>query len=306
MQYGFDLALAILFTGAAAFAGYKLSFKASLAVLLQLFVLALLCQWRLLLCIALPVAFAAARTLRLTIKHGGNARTRSYELMLRNLELRKTRLQIVHGDEVERRLLAADLHDQVLNDLKITKQKFVDYKQNPSVATATQIESLLAAAMEEIHEVMDNLCPSVLEHLGLTAAVDELLRTACKRSGIKRQFKSELAEPDLCSFSSTQQALLYRLIQESVTNACKHAQGKTLAVSMAKEEKEIVIRITDDGKGMFTGNSHDRTSDNAGSGDTRGIRYMKQRAELIGAKISWRSVESPGNGTEVEIRLPLT
>jgi signal transduction histidine kinase len=331
-EFWFNLTLAVLFTGTAALAGYKLGPKASFAALLQLLALLLLCQWLLwswysihshpvALFISTTVALVLTRALATAAKRRSSVQTRSYELMLRNLELERTRMQIVRHDEVERRLLAADLHDQVLNDLKIARQKFTDYINLPSATTAAQIENLLSQAMEEIHEVMDNLSPSVLEHLGLTAAVDELLRNACQSSGMKTRLSNQLTELDLRVLSTARQALLYRLIQESITNACKHAQGKTLTVTMTEEGSEIVIRITDDGKGMDL--------DTVQLGSARGIRYMRQRADLIGAKITWRRNNSAGGrsnvsrnnmsdsssdtasgssrsgGTVVEIRLPM-
>jgi signal transduction histidine kinase len=301
--------LVAIFAVASAFAGYKLGPRASIVALLQLFVLAIFCQWLLWKCwgvsshplglfIAMATALFLSRIIKSTSSHSSNLQTRSYELMLRNLELKKTQLQVVHHDEVERRLLAADLHDEVLNDLKMAKQKLADYIKAPSSATATEIENRISVAMEEIHEVMDHLCPSVLEHLGLPAAVEELLHNACRSSGMRKHFNNDLVESDLDTLSSTKQALLYRLVQESVNNACKHACGKTLAIDMTKESSEIVIRIQDDGKGVDLNTFH--------NGNSRGIRYMKQRADLIGAKIAWHHNSSTSSGTMVEIRLPLS
>jgi signal transduction histidine kinase len=301
--------LTAVFTVTAAWAGCKLGPRASLVAFLQLTVLALLCQWAmwnwysisshpLALFVAMTAALFAAKAARGTINHGSDLQTRSYELMLRNLELKKTRLQIVHQDEAERRLLAADLHDQVLNDLKMAKQKLADFKEGQSSATTIEIENRISAAMEEIHEVMDHLCPSVLEHLGLRAAVDELLEKAARSASMKKRLSSKVADEDLSTLSTTALALLYRLIQESINNACKHSNGKTLSVNMDKQGDEIIIRVADDGKGIDLNSCR--------NGDSRGIRYMKQRANLIGAKIAWHhnSAGASDGGTVVEIRLP--
>lgn len=339
-EFGFNCALVAAFSMACALAGYTLGTKATFAAVLQLFVLLLLCQWLLwnlcsLRCyplailIATTAALTGAKVLRALTRRTSSTQSHNYELMLRNVELTQARLQMVRKDEVERRLLAADLHDQVLNDLKTAKQNFSVYKEQHAYGTelhsetAAQIERLLVQAMEDIREVMDSLCPSVLEHLGLIAAVDECLRRACRTAGLKRRFNCRLVEDDLSGFSTTQCALIYRLIQESVNNACKHAGGKMLSINIEKvktgkdgcgkhvfeEERlgegrfEMIVQVVDDGKGIdLTAGSHD---------ETRGIRYMKQRADLIGAKIGWHSNNNGANslgvvcGTLVEIRVPL-
>lgn len=96
--------------------------------------------------------------------------------------------------------------------------------------------------------------------------------------------------------SLIEQSLLYRLVQESITNICKHAEAKTVRATLEKEEETtLVVRITDDGKGI------DPTKMRA---DSRGLRYMRLRAELIGATISWMAGEN-AKGTTVEIRVNL-
>ena len=218
------------------------------------------------------------------------------ELVLRNRELQEARLQMVKQDEVDRRLLAADLHDQVLNDLKILNQKFMTFRVEPSDDNASAIDSLLHQAMNGVRDVMDSLSPAVLEHLGFAPALEDCLRRASERSsGFKVRFKNLSNPEDFSGLSLIEQTLLYRLVQECGTNICKHAQATTVKLSLEIADKDLLIRITDNGRGM---------PDGMDASASRGLRYMRQRGDLIGATIAWLPGEK-SKGTTVEIRMPV-
>lgn len=302
----FYIASVVVVSVAAFFAGLKLSFVPRIAAWVQLFAVTLLLQW----CLWFlfkehghPIAYFGALTLsclggyvfRWIEQRDRKFESQYYEIVLRNKELQETRLQIVKQDEVERRLLAADLHDQVLNDLKALKQKIEDYRSEPRENVASDMDKLLHQAMNQIREVMDSLCPSALEHLGLVAAMEDCLRRGSERGNFKARFKSRLEGNEVERLSMVEQSLLYRLVQESVTNICKHARASIVRGTLEKEGDQLVVRITDDGKGIEAGQLNK---------DSRGLRYMRQRADLIGATIAWRPGEN-GKGTLVEIRLDL-
>lgn len=220
-----------------------------------------------------------------------------YQLSLRNNELRDVRLQMVRQDEVERRMLAADLHDQVLNDMKRLRKKFEAYAKNRSDEQKEEIDQILSATMVEIREVMDSLCPSALEHLGLAAALEDCVRKAGEKGGFKARFKSKLEDADVEKLSLVEQSLLYRLVQEALTNVIKHAEAKTVRLNADREGESLLVTISDDGKGIPEGKMNE---------ESRGLRYMRQRADLIGATISFRAGEGVGSpGTVVEIRVDL-
>lgn len=229
-----------------------------------------------------------------------------YQLKVRNNELRDVRLQMVRQDEVERRMLAADLHDQVLNDMKRLRKKFEAYSKDRTDEQKEEIDQLLAATMVEIREVMDSLCPSALEHLGLGAALEDCARKAGEKGGFKTRCKNKIEEADVEKLSLVEQSLLYRLVQEALTNVIKHAEAKTVRVNTERDGDSLVVTIADDGKGIPDGKMNE---------ESRGLRYMRQRADLIGATISFRAGEggaTPGNlgnlgnpGTVVEIRVDL-
>jgi signal transduction histidine kinase len=244
---------------------------------------------------ALGVGVACGSYLRGTLAQRRKEESTYYELKLKNRELLETRLELLKQDEVERRILAADLHDQVLNDLKQVAQRFERYTKDPDPDNAEKITVLTAQVMREIREVMDSLSPSVLEHLGLAAAIEDCLRRGSERANFRTRVKSRVDNEELDCLSMVEKGLLYRLVQESITNICKHAGATTVRATMETEEDELVIKVIDDGKGIDPAMAR---------GDSRGLKYMRYRADLIGATIAWKPGEN-GKGTAVEIRINL-
>jgi signal transduction histidine kinase len=247
--------------------------------------------------VSLAAGFAGGLILRAREDRRRELEAHYYELKIKNQELLDTRLTLLKQDEIERRVLAADLHDQVLNDLKQVAQRFERYTQDHDEQNAQAIRDLTNQVMREIREVMDSLSPSVLEHLGLAAAVEDCLRRGSERAGFKVRFKNRIDMSELECLSMVEQGLLYRLVQESITNICKHAGASTVRATIEREGEEILlIRISDDGKGIDPALMR---------ADSRGLKYMRYRADLIGATIGWKPGDN-GKGTTVEIRLSLS
>lgn len=307
----------LLLAAAGFVSGRKLLAVPRIFVSVQLFVLSLVftwAAWKYLNAALAPVTFMIAIALGVACGYAVRRwdaddikmQSQFHLLKLRNNELRDVRLQMVRQDEVERRMLAADLHDQVLNDMKRLRKKFEAYvKERASGDAAEQkeeIDKILCDTMVEIREVMDSLCPSALEHLGLSAALEDCARKAGEKGGFKARCKSKIEEADAEKLSMVEQSLLYRLVQEALTNVIKHAEAKTVRINSEVEGEQLVVTITDDGKGIPDGKL---------SEDSRGLRYMRQRADLIGATIAFRQGENgkmnmASPGTIVEIRVDLT
>ncbi len=285
---------------------YKLPALPRTFAIVQFYVVSMLVQWLLFSNLAVlghPLSSACTLTLgglfgytfrRLNVIDE-RFRTQCYELTLRNRELQEARLQLIKQDEIERRMLAADLHDQVLNDLKDLKQNIEAYAIQPDQERAEKIQELLQRAMSEVREVMDSLCPSALEHLGLAAAIEDCCRRGAQRAGFKVRFKNSAEESLLTSLTVVEKSLLYRLVQESVTNICKHAEATTVRTHLSSTDQNLLITVADDGKGI---------SKEKMQAESRGLRYMRLRADLIGATVAWRGGDGD-KGTIVEIRLEI-
>jgi signal transduction histidine kinase len=248
--------------------------------------------------VGMLLAIAAGFGIGLYVRNTERAKQRSatqyQQVALKNKELFEARLQLVKQDEVERRILAGDLHDIVLNDLKMLRQQLQPHKETMG-EKAEGIDSLLAKAMTEIRAVMDNLSPHDLEHLGLVGAIEECLDKGAEKANFKVRFRSELDDSDIEGWNPMQQTLMYRLVQESVNNIVKHSGAKTVTCRITKEAGTALFTLEDDGKGI------DPTTFKT---ESRGLRYMRQRADLIGGAIAWRKGKED-KGTVVEISVPI-
>ncbi len=218
----------------------------------------------------------------------------STEVLIRNKELQESRLTMVKQDEEDRRLLAADLHDQILNDLRNIVVAFEQYTRTPDDSLKNQIVQQLKSSMTDIREIMDDLCPVILAEFGLCAAIEERLDKAAKHSKLKVRFNTKVDDKDLERFSIVEQQLIYRLVQESITNLCKHANASQVNVSISKQGEHFIFRTTDNGVGFDPIKM---------SNDSRGTMYMRLRASLIDATVSWQTPEN-GIGTDFILSVP--
>ncbi|MBX9689358.1 MAG: hypothetical protein K2X27_21795 [Candidatus Obscuribacterales bacterium] len=299
-----NLLLLFLITYAAIWISKRFTGAPRLVLLIQTFIVSLLFQLgfyhffqsegqplSIILCIVL--ASFAGKLLKKRSEEHRELEARQIELKLRNSELQESRLALVKQDESERRLLAADLHDQVLNDLRTIQKRFEAFARAPSSEEEKTINELLKQSMSDIREIMDELCPAMLEEFGLAAAIEERLDKGSQIASYEVRFQNNVASELLESMSAVENQLIYRLVQESLTNINKHAQAKMVRVSIEAEESDIIFRVSDDGKGIDPGSL---------SESSRGTLYMRLRAALIGAKVTW--MQGPDQkGTTVEIRL---
>ncbi|MCW5822489.1 MAG: hypothetical protein KIT34_06775 [Cyanobacteria bacterium TGS_CYA1] len=225
--------------------------------------------------------------------------TTKADLLTRDLQ--ESRLVMVKQDEEDRRLLAADLHDQVLNDMRVTLARFEEYADSQGTA-GEEAKNLIIAQMKtsmtDIREIMDDLCPVILSEFGLCAAIEERLDKAAKQFKLKVRFRSDVQESDLAKFSIVEQQLIYRLVQESITNVCKHAKASTVKINVSKQQSTYIFRTTDDGIGVDLSKMSD---------SSRGTMYMRLRASLIGATISFEKPDQASgfaSGTSFVLSVP--
>ncbi|MBX9667846.1 MAG: hypothetical protein K2X93_09525 [Candidatus Obscuribacterales bacterium] len=216
---------------------------------------------------------------------------RDLGLELSATETSRLTLELIKHDEFERRILAADLHDQVLNDLKLLREKLAQASNGIEVDLSEEQE-LIGRSMQQVREVMDDLSPTILEHLGLSEAIESLIRSGAERAGYKVRFRSTVDNEDLSVFNNTEQTLIYRLVQECVTNICKHAEASAVRCTISLEGDEIVISIRDDGRGVGV----------VDPSRSRGLSFMHRRAEIIRAHITVTPGDN-GVGTRVDINL---
>jgi signal transduction histidine kinase/streptogramin lyase len=210
--------------------------------------------------------------------------------------------QLIASQENERKRIAAELHDSlgqrlvVINNLALFSLR-AQKKTNSNADTGTieEIGAEAALAIQEIREISYNLRPFQLDRLGLSKAIEGVVRTVSKASGI--QFSSEMDNIDDL-FPEELRINLYRIVQESLNNIMKHAQATEAIVRIKRRQERMILTIQDNGRGFTPGGRSPQTGQNG-----FGVTGMAERASLLGGEFKLRSV--PGSGTVMTVEFPL-
>jgi signal transduction histidine kinase/ligand-binding sensor domain-containing protein len=194
----------------------------------------------------------------------------------RNRQLAAARFDLANEAERERKRIARDLHDQTLADLRSLM-----LMSDKLPADTSHFRSEIESVSTEIRRICEDLSPSVLENVGLLAALEFLLNHTFENC----KFSADAEEENL-NFSPNQQMQIYRIAQEVLTNIKHHSDAKCVEMKIeAAEGGEFVLSIEDDGATF------------APAGNTpkgRGISNIKSRTALIKAEIAWLESESGG------------
>jgi len=200
--------------------------------------------------------------------------------------------------EEERRRLALELHDgigQTLTALKNYLQQQRARCTDPQMLAGIDAAFALAAtALHDTRELSRLLRPPVLDDLGLQAALQWLARIQRERAGLDVTVKWEL---DVERLDSQLETLVFRAVQEALTNAARHADTASARVSVGERAGNLQVLIEDEGKGF------DTTSAFQSGGDGFGLRGLRDRVELFGGRVGIAS--EIGKGTTVRFVLPL-
>ena len=206
---------------------------------------------------------------------------------------------VLRAQEAERSRISRDLHDGVGQTLTALKMQLdvLAREGGPDAPLAGRLAALrdmADAALQEIRQISHAIRPQILDNLGLVATLRWLARTFEARTGVRTTFAcGELAtarDPDV-------ETLLYRVVQESLTNVTKHARASRVAIELAGNAGWLTLRVEDDGVG-FDGARTAARDDEVGFG----LRSMRDRVRLFGGRFSVRS--SVGAGTVVEVEVP--
>ncbi len=228
--------------------------------------------------------------------------TSRQEIIKHNDHIQKVRSElIIMGQERERKRIAAEIHDGIGQMLTALKMKIGMLEDADSVNENQyhSVDELLSSIVAETRRICSELLPSVLADFGLNAAIKELINICSKSSDINFCLENNLEESLL---SKEQSLAVYRIIQESVNNICKHSDASDVYIILESDAEMIFISISDNGIGF----SHDMT--NMGElqmmGRSYGLVNMNERAELLGGDLNIKS--KSGFGTSVELSIPLT
>lgn len=219
--------------------------------------------------------------------------------------------KIIQVQEEERERLSRELHDTVTQDIRTSLLYVRNLKEKGCTQTEEKeliekIENLETQSLINIRNIIQNLTPPEIETCHLQNLLAEYCNNISQMTKVKCSFYAE-KEILFEKFNSFQKLNIFRIIQESITNAIKHADATEINIIVRKESENssnLIFFISDDGHG-FAENSHSNQGDDITNQSTHlGLQGMKTRAQLLNAKLDIFSDEDCG--TEIRIVVPLT
>ena len=202
---------------------------------------------------------------------------------------------VLQAEESERKRIAMDLHDGVGQLMSAAKMNLsalegdIDFKHPDQIQAFNKVYNLIDSSLTEVRSVSHLMMPNALKS-GLARALEQFIAQVDKRS-LTIQLHTEGLDK---SIDATLESVLYRVIQECVSNVIKHANAKTLDISITKSGNSIDATLEDDGNGF------DYATAETDKGI--GLRNIKSRIEFLKGEIDWHS--GPGKGTLVTFRVP--
>jgi PAS domain S-box-containing protein len=217
--------------------------------------------------------------------------------------LRAMSSQVINAQESERKIVSQDLHDSIggkLTGIKYSLEKIISDLEDASVSFETSLKDILSiiqSTIEETQRITKNLHPSVLDDLGLFAAIRETCREF-------REVYSDLQitnnfESDENEIPPSLKILIYRIVQEAINNVVKHSGADTLKLSLASNKRIIELTIEDNGEGF---NVQKVLQDN-GHKRGLGLQTIRERTELFNGSLDIKS--NRGKGTTIRAKWPL-
>jgi two-component system, NarL family, sensor histidine kinase UhpB len=218
----------------------------------------------------------------------------AYNEMLDQLEterLESTR-RVLSAQESERLRVAQELHDEVGQTLTGMLLGLARVSRDAPLELASPLEQLLETtrgSIDDVRRIAQRLRPEPLEDLGLAGALLALSRRMREQSGLRIACR---IPADLPPQSPERELVVYRVAQEALTNAIRHADAASVSIALRFRSDCLTLSVRDDGRGM-----HD------GCREGGGMRGMRERAGLVGAAM--RITSAPHAGTEVHLDVPL-
>jgi two-component system sensor histidine kinase DegS len=223
------------------------------------------------------------------------------ELLRRESERTDLLRQVLTAQEVERKRVSLDLHDGPLQSLGVglihadTLRKRAE--SSPIVSQdIDQLRRDFASVVDEVRGLIADLRPEVLDSYGLLPALEAHTRRINETTGLEIEITYTLED----RLPPYLEALVYRLVQEALTNVRKHARASRAALAIEADEEagSVTVRVSDDGRGFDMGAQAQRVE-----GYGVGLRSMRERMEGAGGEMSVES--APGQGTTIKFVLPL-
>ena len=210
--------------------------------------------------------------------------------------------QLLTAQEMERKRISRELHDELGGALAVLKLRFNLIERNlrpdqtkpreECINTLQYVDQII----ENVHRLTKDLSPHVLEDLGLTAALQWLISNFRKNYGI--EVACVLVEVDHL-FPENTQIIIYRMIQEALNNIGKHSGAKHVTIKVENHNGQVSFLVEDDGKGFDVLQVISKNPSEKGLG----LATMEERARMLGGTVHLWSEE--GKGTQIRFIIPL-
>ena len=225
----------------------------------------------------------------------GRALADAFNGMLDRLEAarREAARTALEAQESERLRVAQELHDEIgqtLTAVTIQAERAADGDPAEATQALRNVAHSVRDSLDEVRRIARELRPEALDDLGLVNALIALCNRMDGQDGprIERDLQTSLPPmpPEV-------ELVLYRIAQEGLTNAVRHANARTITLWLQADAESVALRVRDDGDGMPRDVPSGRS----------GLAGMRERAILVGGRFSIESI--PRRGTEVRLRIPL-
>lgn len=236
--------------------------------------------------------FPIARLLRL-FRPGGQGMLAAQNVQLvtqlraKMAEVESLTRRTLAAREEERADLARELHDGVIQDMIGLRYRIEDLEETPDAEQLETLHARVGQMIDELRRLCSDLRPPMLDQLGLAAALQALAREVTER-GLRVDAQLEdLSLPDDIAIG------LYRICQEALSNALRHADATRAVVTLSRADGKVTLSVADDGCGF------DPTQVQGQAGSF-GLLGMTERAEGLGGHLEVKS--KPGEGTRIIVR----
>ena len=250
-----------------------------------------------------PVANDDGSVLKLEFVHDITDRVKSEQALRESeLQLRRLSAQLISAQEQERRRISRELHDELGQALTLMKLQLrsIEERLRPDQGDlrgeCDHTLRYLDQVIDDVRRLSRDLSPAVLEHQGLTAALRGLLANFAKPLGIEAVFDDGGVDLDGL-FPRDDRTLLYRIVQEALTNVGKHAGARNVSVVVTRRDRVVSLLIADDGRGFDVKRETAKASAERGLG----LYAMEERARMLGGLLEVWSEEGGGAGIAVSV-----
>jgi PAS domain S-box-containing protein len=229
-------------------------------------------------------------------KRTEEALRRSEKIALQREQFQALAERLRRAREEERTRVSRDLHDQIGQILTAIKLDLTWMTRRLPKANDEFGDRLKGAiglindGVRSVRKICSGLRPGVLDDLGLAAAIEWQANEFASRTGIQCDISVPAVDVVLDGDQATE---FFRIFQECLTNVMRHAEAKSVHVSLCQEHGDLILVVADDGKGFCESEVS----------NSLGFLGMKERAQVCGGAI--QIVSSPGSGTTVTLRVPM-